>query len=59
MSISNQQWRIIFGAITLGCTVLAAQPPVQAYPVLIAILVTVSAVFGFLKSPPDEPTPAE
>ena len=53
MTITNQQWRLIFGAITLGCTVLAAQPPVQDYPWALAILVTVSAIFGFLKSPPD------
>ena len=55
MTVTNQQWRLLFGAITLGCTVLAAQPPIQQYPWALAVLVTVSAVFGFLKSPPDEP----
>lgn len=53
--MTNQQWRLLFGAIALGCTVAAAQPPIQEYPWALAILVVVAAVAGFLKAPPDAP----
>ena len=57
--MTNQSWRVLFGAITVGCTVAVAQPPVQEIPALVAILVVVSAVFGFLKAPPDAPGAGE
>ena len=51
--MSSRQWRVVFGAIALGCTLAVAQPPVQDQPVLVAILVIVAGVAGYLKAPPD------
>lgn len=56
--MSNRQWRVLFGAIALGCTLAVAQPPVQEYPVLVALFVIVAGVAGYLKSPPDIDDPA-
>lgn len=52
--MTNQQWRVVFGAIALGTTVAAAQAPIQQYPWAIAILAVVAAVAGYLKAPTDE-----
>jgi hypothetical protein len=51
--MTNRQWRVLFGAIALGCTLLVAQPPVADYPVLVAALVVIAGVAGYLKAPPD------
>lgn len=56
--MSGRQWRIVFGAIALGCTLAVAQPPVQEIPALVAILVVVAGVAGYLKAPPDIEDPA-
>ena len=52
-SVNERNWRVVFGAIALGCTLAVAQPPVQASPILTAILVVVAGVAGFLKAPDD------
>jgi hypothetical protein len=56
--MSARQWRVLFGAVALGCTLLVAQPPVQQYPLVVAILVVVAGVAGYLKAPPDIEDPA-
>lgn len=56
--MSGRQWRIVFGAIAFGCTLAVAQPPVQEIPALVAILVVVAGVAGYLKAPPDIEDPA-
>jgi hypothetical protein len=56
--MTARQWRVLFGAIALGCTLAVAQPPVQEYPALVAILVIVAGVAGYLKAPPDIEDPA-
>lgn len=56
--MSSRQWRVLFGAIALGCTLAVAQPPIQDQPVLVAILVIVAGVAGYLKAPPDIDDPA-
>ena len=56
--MSSRQWRVIFGAVALGSTLAVAQPPVQEYPALVAILVIIAGVAGYLKSPPDITDPA-
>jgi hypothetical protein len=56
--MTSRQWRVLFGAIALGCTLLVAQPPVQDSPILVAILVVVAGVAGYLKAPPDIDDPA-
>jgi hypothetical protein len=53
--MTNTKWRTLFGAIALGCTLAVAQPPVQQYPVLVAIFVIVAGVAGYLKAPDPEP----
>ena len=52
--ISNRTWRTIFGAVALGCTLAAAQPPTQESPILLAIFVVAAGVAGFLKAPTDD-----
>lgn len=56
--MSSRQWRVVFGAVALGSTLAVAQPPVQDQPVLVAILVIIAGVAGYLKSPPDITDPA-
>lgn len=56
--MTGRQWRIVFGAISLGCTLAVAQPPVQEQPLLVAILVVVAGVAGYIKAPPDIEDPA-
>jgi hypothetical protein len=56
--MTSRQWRVLFGAISLGCTLAVAQPPVQEYPVLVAIFVVIAGVAGYIKSPPDISDPA-
>ena len=56
--MSSRQWRVLYGAVALGCTLAVAQPPVQEIPALVAILVIVAGVAGYLKSPPDIDDPA-
>ena len=56
--MTSRQWRVIFGAVALGCTLAVAQPPVQEQPLLVAILVVVAGVAGYLKAPPDIDDPA-
>lgn len=51
--MTERNWRVIFGAIALGCTLAVAQPPVQQYPWVVAILVVLAGVAGFLKAPDD------
>lgn len=55
--MSSRQWRVIFGAVALGCTLAVAQPPIQEYPWAVAILVIISGVAGYLKAPPDPEDP--
>lgn len=56
--MSGRQWRIVFGAISLGCTLAVAQPPIQEIPALVAILVVIAGVAGYIKAPPDIDDPA-
>ena len=56
--MSPRQWRVLFGAIALGCTLAVAQPPVQENDILVAVLVIVAGVAGYIKSPPDIEDPA-
>jgi hypothetical protein len=56
--MTSRQWRVLFGAISLGCTLAVAQPPVQEFPALVAIFVIVAGVAGYLKAPPDLDDPA-
>jgi hypothetical protein len=56
--MSGRQWRVVFGAIALGCTLAVAQPPVQDQPALVAVLVIIAGVAGYLKAPPDIEDPA-
>jgi hypothetical protein len=56
--MSSRQWRVLYGAVALGCTLAVAQPPVQQYPLLVTILVVVAGVAGYIKSPPDIDDPA-
>jgi hypothetical protein len=56
--MTSRQWRVVFGAVALGCTLLVAQPPIQQYPLAVAILVVVAGVAGYLKAPPDLDDPA-
>ena len=56
--MSARQWRVLFGAVALGSTLAVAQPPVQEHPALVAILVIVAGVAGYLKAPPDLEDPA-
>ena len=51
--MTPRQWRVLFGAVALGCTLAVAQPTVQEQPWLITILVIVAGVAGYLKAPPD------
>jgi hypothetical protein len=56
--MTSRQWRVIFGAVALGCTLAVAQPAVQQIPALVSILVVVAGVAGYLKAPPDLDDPA-
>ena len=56
--MTSRQWRVIFGAVALGCTLAVAQPTVQEYPLLVTIFVVVAGVAGYLKAPPDIDDPA-
>lgn len=56
--MTGRQWRVLFGAIALGCTLAVAQPPIQQIPALVAVLVIVAGVAGYLKAPPDVDDPA-
>ena len=56
--MTSRQWRVLFGAVALGCTLAVAQPTVQEQPWLITILVIVAGVAGYLKAPPDLDDPA-
>jgi hypothetical protein len=61
VTLTSRQWRVLFGAITLGIgTLLAAAPALQIeIPPLIALtLVVTNAVVGYLKAPPDLDDPA-
>jgi hypothetical protein len=56
--MTGRQWRVLFGAIALGCTLAVAQPPIQDNPLVVAVLVIVAGVAGYLKAPPDIEDPA-
>lgn len=56
--MTSRQWRVVFGSVALGCTLAVAQPAVQELPALVAILVIVAGVAGYLKAPPDIDDPA-
>lgn len=57
--MTSRQWRVIFGAVALGCTLAVAQPAIQeSSPIVVAILVIVAGVAGYLKAPPDLDDPA-
>ena len=56
--MTSRQWRVLFGAIALGCTLAAGQPVVINNPVLLSFLVVFAGVAGYLKAPPDLDDPA-
>lgn len=51
--MTNRRWRMLFGAIGVACTSLAAQADIQAIPFAVTILVTLSGVVAFLRAPDD------
>ena len=56
--MSNQQWRILFGATAAACSFLLVQPDVQAIPILAIVLGTINVVVAFLRAP-DEASEGE
>ncbi len=49
--MTNQRWRIVFGAIAAGCSFLLVQPEVTAIPVAAIGLGLVNVVVAFLRAP--------
>lgn len=53
--MSNQQWRLLFGAIGALCAFLLVQPIVQEQPLALLVIGGVNVVVAFIRAPETDP----
>lgn len=52
--MTNQSWRLLFGAIGALCAFLLVQPIVQEQPLALLIIGSINVVVAFIRAPQDE-----